>query len=102
MQPIEITYETFSQYLIKIFVEKNFVDRNLANYRRIIADVEVRLSSKVDPLKGKLRELEMKFLQESESNSIYPNADSALADKDEYNNIINKLRYLKIVKKEII
>ena len=44
----------------------------------------------------------MKFLQESESNSIYPNADSALADKDEYNNIINKLRYLKIVKKEII
>ena len=58
MQPIEITYETFSQYLIKIFVEKNFVDRNLANYRRIIADVEVRLSSKVDPLKGKLRELD--------------------------------------------
>ena len=83
MQPIEITYETFSQYLIKIFVEKNFVDRNLVNYRRIIADVEVKLSSKVDSLKGKLRELEMKFLQESESNCIYPNADSALADKDE-------------------
>ena len=53
-------------------------------------------------LNGKLRELEIKFLQESDSNSICPNAGSALADKDEYNNIINKLKYLKIVKKEII
>ena len=54
-----------------------------------------------DTLKGKLRELEMKFLQE-ESDSIYPNNGSALADKDEYNNIINTLKYLKIVEKESI
>ena len=59
-------------------------------------------SCKEDILKEKLHELEMKFLQESDSNSIYPNADSAFAGKDEYNNIINKLKYLKIVKKEII
>ena len=42
----------------------------------------------------------MKFLQESNSNSIYPNADSA--DKDEYNNIINKSKYPKKVRKEVI
>ena len=59
-------------------------------------------SCKEDILKEELHELEMKFLQESDSNSIYPNADSAFAGKDEYNNIINKLKYLKIVKKEII
>ena len=53
-----------------------------------------------DTLKGKLRELEMNFLQESDS--IYPNNGSALADKDEYNNIINTLKYLKIVEKESI
>ena len=47
-------------------------------------------SCKEDILKSKLRELEMRFLQESDSNSIDPNADSAFADKDEYNNIINK------------
>ena len=44
----------------------------------------------------------MKFLHESDSNSIYPNNDSALAEKDEYNNIINTLKYLKVGKKEMI
>ena len=44
----------------------------------------------------------MKFLQESDSNSIYLNVGSALAGKDEYNKTINKLKYLKIVKKKII
>ena len=116
MQPIENTYGKTSQYLIKIFGEKNFIakfDRlrkylkapktreNLGNYRSIIAEIEVKLSCNEDTLKGILRELEMKFHQESDSNSIYPNADSVLADKDEYNNIIDKLKYLKIVKKEL-
>ena len=41
----------------------------------------------------------MKSLQESDSNSMYPNAASAFVDIDEYNNITNKLKYLKIVKK---
>ena len=117
MQPIENTYGKTSQYLIKIFGKRNFVTKsdrlsknlkahktreNLENHRSIIAEIEVKLSCKEDILKEKLRELEMKFLQESDSNSIYPNADSAFAGKDEYNNIINKLKYLKIVKKEII
>ena len=62
----------------------------------------MKLACKEDKLKEKLRELEIKFLQESNSNSIYPNADSALADKDEYNNIINKLKYPKKVRKEVI
>ena len=105
-------YGKTSQYLIKIFGEKNFITKfdrlrenlkahktceNLDNYRSIIAEIEVKLSCKEDTLKGKLCELELKFLQESESNSTYPNAYSALAEKDEYNNI-NKLKYLKIVK----
>ena len=115
MQPIEHTYGKTSQYLIKIFGKRNFIrkfDRlrknlkphktreNLENYRNIIAEIEVKLSCKEDILKDKLRKHEMKFLQES--NSIYPNADSAFADKDGCNNIINKLKNLKIVKKEII
>ena len=75
---------------------------NLDNYRSIIAEIEVKLSCKEDTSKGKLCELETKALEESDSNSIYPNAESARADKAEYNNIINKLKYLKIVKKEFI
>ena len=71
---------------------------NLDDYRTIISEIEMKLLCKEDILKGKLRELEMKFFQENDSNSIYPNAGSALADKDEYNNITNKLKYLKIVK----
>ena len=117
MQPVENTYGKTSQYLIKILGEKKFITKfvrlrknlkadkargNLDDYMSIIAEIDVKLVCKEDTLKGKFRELEMKFLQESDSNSIYPNADSALADKDEYNNIINKLKYLKIVKKEII
>ena len=111
MQPEENTYGKTSQYLIKIFGEKNFITKfdrlrenlkahktceNLDNYSSI-AEIKVKLSCKEDTLKGKLCELELKFLQESESNSTYPNAYSALAEKDEYNNI-NKLKYLKIVK----
>ena len=75
---------------------------NLDNYWSIIAEIEVKLSCKEDISKGKLCELEMKVLEESDSSSIYRNAESARADKDEYNNIINKLKYLKIVKKEFI
>ena len=117
MQPVENTYGKTSQYLRKIFGEKNFITKfdklrkklkahktceNLDEYRSIIAEIKVKLLCKEAILKGKLCELEMKFLQESDSNSIYPNDGSVLADKDEYNNIINKLKYLKIVKKEII
>ena len=104
MQPKEYTYGKTSQYFITKFdrLRKNLKAHktcdNLGNCRSIIAEIEVKLSCKEDTLKGKLCELEMKFLQESESNSIYPNAYSALAEKDEYNNIINKLKYLKIVK----
>ena len=116
MQQIENTYGKTSPYLIKIFGEKNFIKKfdrlrknleahktreNLDNYRSIMAEIEVKLSCKEDILKGKLCEREIKFLQESDSNSIYPIADSAFADKDEYNNIINKLKYQKIVKKKI-
>ena len=93
MQPIENTFGKTSQYLIKIFGERNFIrkfDRlrknlkahktreNFQNYRSIIAGIEVKLSCKADILKGKLHELEMKFLQESNSNSIYPNAASGI------------------------
>ena len=77
-------------------------DRRINDYRRITAEIEVKFLCKEDTLKRKLCELEMKFLQESDSNCIYPNNGSALADKDEYNYLKNKLKYLKMVKKEII
>ena len=79
---IRNTYGKTSQYLIKIFGERNFITKfdrlrknlkahktreNLENYRSIIAGIEVKLSCKEDILKGKLHELEMKFLQESNS-----------------------------------
>ena len=114
MLAIENSYGKTSQYQIKIFGEKNFITKfdrlrknlkahktreNLDNYRSITVEIEVKLSCKVDILKGKQRDLEMKSLQESDSNSMYPNAASAFADIDEYNNITNKLKYLKIVKK---
>ena len=85
MQPVENTYGKTSQYLKKIFGEKNFITKfdklrkklkahktceNLDKYRGIIAEIEVKLLCKEDILKGKLCELEMKFLQESDSNSI--------------------------------
>ena len=85
MQPIENSYGKTSQYQIKIFGEKNFITKfdrlrknlkahktreNLDNYRSITVEIEVKLSCKVDILKGKLRDLEMKSLQESDSNSI--------------------------------
>ena len=117
MQPVKNTYRKTSKCLIKIYGEKNFITKfdklrknlktcktreSFNDYRSIIAEIEVKLLCKEDTLKGKSHELEVKFHQESDSNSIYPNSSSALADKDEYNNIINKLKYLKIVKKEII
>ena len=117
MQPVKNTYRKASKYLIKIYGEKNFIKKfeklrknlktrktreSFDDYRSIIAEIEVKLVCKEGTLKGKSHELEVKFHQESDSNSIYPNNGRALADKDEYNNIINKLKYLKIVKKEII
>ena len=98
MQPVENTYgKNFITKFDKL--RKNLkahkIRENLNYYSSIIAEVKVKLVRKEDTLKGKLHELEMKFLQESDSNSVYPNNGSALADKDEYNNIINKLKCLK-------
>ena len=77
MQPIENSYGKTSQYLIKIFGEKNFIPKcdrlrknlkehktreNLDNYRSITVEIEVKRSCKVDILKGKLHDLEMKPL----------------------------------------
>ena len=68
MQPIENSYGKTSQYQIKIFGEKKFITKfdrlrknlkahktceNLDNYRSITVEIEVKLSCKVDILKGK-------------------------------------------------
>ena len=113
MQPVDNAYGKTSQLW---FGEKKFITKfdkrrknleayktreNLNDCRNIIAEIELKLVCKKDILKGKFCEPEMRFLQESYSNSIYPNNNSALADKDDYNNIIVTLKYLKIVKKEM-
>ena len=50
---------------------------NLEDHRNVNAEIELKPICREDTLKVKLHELEMKFLQETDSNSIYANTGSA-------------------------
>ena len=76
--------------------------KNFNDYGSIIAEISVKLVCKENTFKGNMREIEMNLLQENDSNSILPNNSNAILDKYEYNNLINKLKHVKIVRKDII
>ena len=119
IKPITENRETFSNTtkgLIKIFGEKEYVleydkgrkklksnknNENLARYRDIIAQIEVKIVCEEDNLKNKLKNLELTFLKNSNNTTIQPYCSSSNGDKTLYDSIIQKLQHIKVIRKAI-
>ena len=119
IKPITENHETFSNTtkgLIKIFGEQEYIleydkrrkmlksnknNENLARYKDIIAQIEVKIVCEEDHLKKELKNLELIFLKDSNNTTIQPNYSSSNGDKTLYDSIIQKLKHIKVIKKSI-
>ena len=119
IKPIIGNYETFSNTtkgLLKIFGEQEYIlecdkrrkmltsnknNENLARYRDIIAQIEVKILCEEDNLKIELKNLELTFLKDSNNTTIQPYCYSSSGDKTLYDNIIEKLQHIKVITKAI-
>ena len=76
-------------------------NENLARYRDIIAQIEVKILCEEDNLKIELNNLELTFLKDSNNPPIQPYCYSSSGDKTLYDNIIEKLQHIKVITKAI-
>ena len=103
-----------SQYLIKLFGEKDFIlqfdkarkklklDRchtNVSIYRDCLANTEIKVVCEEEKLKKNLKEKEMEFLAKTD-NSLRPSSTTSDTAREEYNILIKKLKYIKAIKRE--
>ena len=119
IKPIIENHKTFSNTtkgLLKIFDEQEYIlecdkrrkmlksnknNENLARYRDIIAQIEVKIVCEEDNLKNKLKNLELTFLKNSNNTTIQPYCSSSNGDKTLYDSIIQKLQHIKVIRKAI-
>ena len=119
IKPITENHETFSNTakgLIKIFGEQKYIleydkrrkklksnknNENLARYRDIIAQIEVKIVCEEDNLKKELKNLKLTFLKDSNNTTIQPYCSSSNGDKTLYDSIIQKLQHIAVIRKAI-
>ena len=82
-------------------LKSNKNNENLARYKDIIAQIEVKIVCEEDHLKKELKNLELIFLKDSNNTTIQPNYSSSNGDKTLYDSIIQKLKHIKVIKKSI-
>ena len=106
LQPIiDSPLSRTSKYLSFILEEKELIrtfDRrkkllkqfqnleNLSNYKDCVAIIEVKV----------LCEVELRFMEETDGDSLLPDPVICDADREKYNDLVKKIKYIKVVKKE--
>ena len=116
MENHETTFCNTTKRLIKVFGEQEYIleydkrrkmlksnksNENLARYRGIIAQIEVKIVCEEDNLKKELKNLELIFLKDSNNTSIQPHCSSSNGDRTLYDCIIQKLQHIKVIRKTI-
>ena len=79
-------------------LKKNICAATRSSYQDSLATVEIRLSSEYSLLITQLQNLELSILKSNESLSMLPADDKS---KQLYDSILQKLKYIKILKKEL-
>ena len=82
----------------KLFKVQNL--ENLSNYKDCVATIEVKVLCEEERLKKELKMLELRFMQETDGDSLLPDPVTCDADREKYNDLVKKLKYIKVVKKE--
>ena len=82
--------------LRKQMKQKKYIYTN--DYKTIIAKIEVLLVNTESNLKNELSHLENTMLTRSKSLNVLPEFES---EKKKYKNIIKKLQYVKVLKRDI-
>ena len=116
MENHETAFSNTTKRLIKVFGEQEYIleydkrrkmlksnksNENLARYRDIIAQIEVKIVCEEDNLKKELKNLELIFLKDSKNTSIQPHCSSSNGDRTLYDSIIQKLQHIKVIRKAI-
>ena len=52
-------------------------------------------------LKKELKTLKLRFMEEADGDSLLPDSVTCDADREKYNNLVKKLNYIEVVKKEL-
>ena len=52
-------------------------------------------------LKKELKTLKLRFMEETDGDSLLPDPVTCDADREKYNNLVKKLNYIEVVKKEL-
>ena len=73
---------------------------NLSNYKDCVATIEVKVLCEEERLKKELKMLELRFMEETDGDSLLPDPVTCDADREKYNDLVKKLKYIKVVKKE--
>ena len=74
---------------------------NLSNYKDCVATIEVKVLCEEERLKKELKMLELRFMEETDGDSLLPDPVTCDADREKYNNLVKKLNYIEVVKKEL-
>ena len=119
IKSITENHETLSNTtkgLIKIFGEQQYIlqydkrrkmlksnknNENLARYRDIIAQIEVKIACEEDSLKKELKNPELIFLKDINNTNMQPYCSSSNGYKTLYDSIIQKLQHIKVIRKAI-
>ena len=71
------------------------------NYKNSSSEIKTELSKEENSIKKNLKDMEMRFLMENENCSLKPNESTSTADKESYNCILNKLKYIKVLRRDL-
>ena len=82
-------------------LKSNKNSENLARYRGIIAQIEIKTVCEEDNLKKELKNLELIFLKGSNNTTIQPCCSSSNGDGTRYDSIIQKVQHIKGIRKYI-
>ena len=77
-------------------------NENLARYRDIIAQIEVKILCEEDNLKKELKKPWTDFFKRQNNASMQPKCSFSNGDRTFYDGIIQKLQHIKVIGKAII
>ena len=73
---------------------------NLSNYKDCVAIIEVKVLCEEERLKKELKMLELRFMEETDGDSLLPDPVTCDADREKYNDLVKKLKYIKVAKRD--
>ena len=61
---------------------------------------EVKVLCEVERLKKELKMLERRFIEETDRDNLLPDPVTCDADREKYNDLVKKLKYIKVAKRD--